>query len=165
MISDVYERYEAILAYLTEHGVPFTIHEHAPSHTVADAKERELFPLERLVKTIAFRIKAGGYLLATLRGLDRIDYRKLAAACGAKRADVVRLTPEEVAEVFGVEVGSVSPISLREGVQVFFDTHVPAQETVFTGVGRADRTLEIQLRDLVQVTQGQVVPLISEETS
>src|SRR5512146_645908 len=141
--------YEAIVTLLTTQEVPFTIHEHAPSYTVADAKERLLFPLERLLKTIAFKVKAGGTILAAVRGPDRIDYRKLAAACRTKRADVVRLTPEEVTEAFGVEVGSVGPISLQEGVVVFFDAHVPTKETVFCGIGRADRTLEIQLMDLV----------------
>jgi len=160
----VYEPYEAIVTLLTTHSVPFTIHEHAPSYTVADAEERSLFPLERLLKTIAFKIKAGGNILAAVRGPDRIDYPKLATAVGTKRADVVRLTPEEVAAVFGVEVGSVGPIPLQEGVKVFFDTQVPTDKTVFCGIGRADRTLEIQLADLVQITHGQVLPLISDAT-
>jgi Cys-tRNA(Pro)/Cys-tRNA(Cys) deacylase len=157
----VHEVYEAIVMRLRTRGVSFTIHEHPPSHTVADAGERLPFPVERLLKTIAFKTKAGGYLLAAVRGPDRIDYRKLAAASGTKRADVVRLTPAEVAEVFGVEVGSVSPIVPdREGVKVFFDRQVPMDETVFCGIGRADRTLEIQLMDLVQITQGHILSLV-----
>lgn len=158
----MYEKYEAIIALLTARAIPFTIHEHVPSYTVADAGERLPFPVERLLKAIAFRIKAGGYLLAAVRGPDRIDYRKLAAASGAKRADIVRLTPEEVIDVFGMEIGSVSPIPLREGVAVLFDTQVPTEATVFCGIGRADRTLEILLADLVPITEGRIVPLTSE---
>ena len=160
----MYETYEAIITRLTTQSVPFMIHEHRPSYTVADAEEHLLFPLERLPKTIAFKLKAGGYILAAVRGPDRIDYRKLAAACGTKRADVVRLTPEEVVAVFGVEVGSVSPIPLQGGVEVFFDRQVPTHETVFCGIGRADRTLEIQLIELVKITQGHVWPLINDGT-
>ncbi len=156
-------RYEAIVGLLAARGVPFTIHEHAPSYTVADAEERLLFPLERLLKTIAFKIKAGGYVLASVRGPDRIDYRKLASACGAKRANVVRLTPEEVASVLGVEDGSVSPLALQAGVEVLFDSQVPAHATVFCGVGRPDRTLEIHLSDLVQITGGRILPLTQDE--
>jgi Cys-tRNA(Pro)/Cys-tRNA(Cys) deacylase len=160
----VYEKYEAIVTLLTAHRVPFTIHEHIPSYTVADAQEHLLFPLERLLKTVAFKVKARGYVLAAVRGPDRIDYRKLAAACGTKRTHVVRLTPEEVTEVFEVEVGSVSPIALREHVEVFFDNRVPTQETVFCGIGRPDRTLEIDLMDLVQITRGQTVELCAADT-
>lgn len=163
----MYEKYEAIVTLLTAHNVPFTIHEHTPSYTVADAQERLLFPLERLLKTVAFKVKARGYVLAAVRGPDRIDYRKLAAACGTNRTHVVRLTPEEVAEVFGVEVGSVSPIASperEERVEVFFDNRVPTHETVFCGIGRPDRTLEIHLMDLVRITRGQILPLIRDET-
>lgn len=158
-----YEKYEAIVALLTARGIPFTIHEHIPSHTVADAEERLSFPIERLLKTIAFKTKAGGYILAAVRGPDRIDYRKLASATSTKRTDVMRLTPEEVADVFGVEVGSVSPILLQDGVEIFFDTHVSTTETVFCGIGRPDRTLEIYLMDLLQVTKGRVLPLINDQ--
>jgi Cys-tRNA(Pro)/Cys-tRNA(Cys) deacylase len=158
----VYETYEAIIALLTARGISFTIHEHVPSQTFADAMERLSFPAERLLKTIAFKTKAGGYILAAVRGSDRIDYRKLAAASGTRRTDVMRLTPEEVADVFGVEVGSVGPITLNERVTVFFDTQVPVNETVFCGIGRDDRTLEIYLKDLVQITDGQILSLISD---
>jgi Cys-tRNA(Pro)/Cys-tRNA(Cys) deacylase len=157
------EVYEAIVRLLTASGLPFTIHEHLPSRTVADAEEYLSFPIERLLKTIAFRTKAGGYLLAAVRGSDRIDYRKLAAATGTKRTEIVRLTPEEVADVFGVEVGSVSPIVLREGVEIFFDAQVTRTQTVFCGIGRPDRTLEMQLIDLVQIMKGRVLPLISDQ--
>ena len=159
----MYEKYKAIIAFLTARGIPFRVHEHAASYTVADASERLPFPAERLLKAIAFKIKSGGYILAAARGPDRIDYRKLAAASGAKRADIVRLTPEEVRDVFGMEVGSVSPIPLREDVSIFFDTNVPTDETVYCGIGRADRTLEIQLKDLVQITSGRILPLINNE--
>jgi Cys-tRNA(Pro)/Cys-tRNA(Cys) deacylase len=154
--------FESITSFLTTQGIAFTVHEHIPSYTFADATERLPFPAERLLKTVAFKIKTGDYILAAVRGPDRIDYRKLAAASGAKRTDIIRLSPEEVLTVFGVEVGSVSPVALRGDVAVFFDTQVPTQETVFCGVGRADRTLEIHLTDLVQITGGQVLPLVTD---
>ena len=159
----MYETYEAIIQLLTAHGIGFTIHEHIPSYTVADAEAHLFFPLERLLKTIAFRVRSGGYILAAVRGPDRIDYRKLAAACEIKRTDVFRLTPQEVANVFDVEIGSVSPLLMQAGVRILFDTKVPTDETVFCGIGRPDRTLEIQLADLVQITRGQIVPLTGEK--
>jgi Cys-tRNA(Pro)/Cys-tRNA(Cys) deacylase len=158
----LYETSEAILQFLTTSNVPFTIHEHIPSFTVADAEAHLDFPLERLLKTIAFRVRHGEYLLAAVRGPDRIDYRKLAAACSTKRTEIFRLTPEEVLQAFSVEVGSVNPIPLRDGVRILFDDKVPAHQTVFCGTGRPDRTLEIQFLDLVQITQGQVVPLTAD---
>ena len=153
---------ESILALLQARGVAFTIHAHAPSHTVADAQERRLFPLERLLKTVAFKRRAGGWILAGVRGPDRVDYRKLAAAAGTRRADLFPLSPAEVVEVFGVEPGSVGPVVLRADVQVLLDAHLPDTGTIFCGAGRPDRTLEIALADLVQITGARVVPLASD---
>jgi Cys-tRNA(Pro)/Cys-tRNA(Cys) deacylase len=159
----MFEAYEAAVALLTFHSVPFTVHEHIASRTVADAKKRLPFPSERFLKTIAFIVKDGPFVLAALRGMDGIDYRRLATASGAKRADIVRLSPEEVTEAFGVEVGSVGPLVLSREGEVLFDVLVPMAETVFCGIGRADRTLEILLADLVRITRGRVVPLASEQ--
>jgi len=153
------EIYDRAMARLREHGVEFTIHEHDPAHTVADAQERLPFPVERFLKTVAFRIKNGGYLLAALRGEDRADYRQLASASGAKRADIVPLSPAEVIEAFGVEIGSVGPLVMSDTTQVLFDGQVPAGETIFCGMGRPDRTLEINLADLVRLTKGRIEAL------
>jgi Cys-tRNA(Pro)/Cys-tRNA(Cys) deacylase len=86
--------YEATIALLTARGVPFTIHEHVISRTFAEAEAQLPFPLERLLKTVAFKLKAGGWVLAALRGQDRVDYRKLALATGVKRADLAGSVPE-----------------------------------------------------------------------
>jgi Cys-tRNA(Pro)/Cys-tRNA(Cys) deacylase len=155
--------YDEILALLQSSGLTFTLHEHVPSYTFEDAKALP-FPLERLLKTIAFRRKAGAPVLVALRGQDRVDYRKLAEAMGARRADIVRMSPEEVLEAFGVEVGSVGPIPMRADVPLLFDVLVPAAETVFCGIGRPDRTLEIRLADLAQLTHGRILPISADTT-
>ena len=67
-------------------------------------------------------------------------------------------------QTFKVEVGSVSPVLLRDNVRILFDTTVPTHETVFCGIGRPDRTLEIQLEDLIQITHGQILSLTSNPT-
>ena len=71
----MYETYETIVQSLSVSSIPFTIHEHAPSYTVVDAEAYLDFPLDRLLKTIAFRIGSGDYILAAVRGPDPIDYR------------------------------------------------------------------------------------------
>lgn len=149
--------YQQILARLEEAGVSFAIHEHEISRTYADAIERLSFPKERLLKTVVFRTRRGEWVLAALRGEDRVDYRSLAAALGVRREDVLRASPEEVLEILGVEVGAVGPISPNAAVKVLFDESINTSESVFCGVGRPDRTLEIRLADLVRLTNGQIL--------
>src|SRR5579859_7328911 len=102
--------YAQILAFLQAQEVPFTIHEHDESRTFNDAKEALPFPLERLLKTVAFRLKTGGWILVALRGQDRIDYKRLARVLGVKRNEIVQLSPDEVKSVLHVESGSVAPV-------------------------------------------------------
>ncbi|NEQ66981.1 MAG: YbaK/EbsC family protein [Symploca sp. SIO1B1] len=157
--------YKTVIALLTEQGVPFTIHEHEVARTVADAEARLPFPKDHFLKTVAFKFKHGGWILAAVRGQDRVDYRKLAKAFGVKRSDIVQLSPKEVTEALGVEIGSVSPIPTNDNTHVIFDSNVSSSATVYCGVGRPDRTLEICLANLVQVTHGRILPLVRNPTS
>ncbi|MCC6894324.1 MAG: YbaK/EbsC family protein [Anaerolineae bacterium] len=154
--------YQIVLNRLNKSGANYAVHTHADSRTFADAVDKLPFPPDRMLKTIAFRLKAGGWVLAACRGQDALDYKKLAAAFGVKRDEIVRPTPEELLAGLGLEVGAVSPIALRPDVQVVFDTRVDPIQTLFTGAGQPDRTLEITLSELVRVTAGRIVDIAKE---
>ena len=154
--------YNTIIKRLTEQGVRFTIHEHEAARTVADAEKRLPFPKERFLKTVAFKLKRRGWILAALRGEDRVDYRKLAAAVGVKRSEINSMSPREVQEVLGMESGTVGPIPTNDETLVIFDSKVSRDDGLFCGVGRPDRTLEIKLPALVQVTQGRVLSIVRD---
>jgi Cys-tRNA(Pro)/Cys-tRNA(Cys) deacylase len=154
--------HEAIVKRLNEQKAQYTIHEHVDSRTFADAVDKLPFPPERMLKTIVFRLKSGGWVLAVCRGQDGLDYKKLAAAFGVKRDEVVRPNPDELKAGLGIEAGAVSPVSLRDEVQEVFDTRVDRQQSLFTGAGQPDRTLEITLDELVRVTGGRILDIAKE---
>jgi Cys-tRNA(Pro)/Cys-tRNA(Cys) deacylase len=153
----------AKLASLTETlataGVPHTLHEHAPSITVRDADRNLDFPVERIVKTIAFRIKNQGWVLVGLCGYDQADYRKLAEALGVSRDKISRLEPYELEEALGYAVGGTAPFAPNAQTRVLLDTHVLRHATIFCGTGRPDRTLEIAPADLVRASGAAIAPV------
>ena len=156
-------REQQIMERLAECGISYRIHEHVVSRTVADAAERLSFPTEQLLKTVVFRVKHGPWVLAGCRGEDRIDYRKLAAACGVSRASIVRPGPDEIEAALGDEIGGVSLIAADDGVLVVIDSQAVATlNTVYCGVGRNDKTLEIGIADLIGVTDARVLPLVQQ---
>ena len=156
-------REEQIVRLLGALDIAFHIHEHVVSRTVADAIEKLPFPVDRYLKTVVFRVKQGPWLLVACWGQDRVDYRKLAAACGVKREQIVRPAPEEVEATLGYEVGGIGPIPPDAGVQALVDATAAATlDTVYCGVGRNDRTLEIAIADLVVAAQARVLPLVQE---
>lgn len=151
---------EQIVEHLTVRGVPFTIHEHVAARTVADALERLPFTPDAYLKTVAFRLKAGGWVLAALRGADRVDYRGLATALGVGRRDLHQMTPDEVAADLGYPLGGVGPVPTNRQTRTVFDT-VAAQvlDTVYCGAGRPDRTLEARIVDLIAACDGVTAPI------
>lgn len=151
---------EQIAARLATHGVSFTIHEHVVARTVADALERLPFSPDAYLKTVAFRLKAGGWVLAALRGADRVDYRGLAAALGVGRRDLHQLTPDEVAADLGYPIGGVGPVPSNDQTRAIFDARAVAElDVVYCGAGRPDRTLEVKLAGLVAACDGVVAPI------
>ena len=155
--------FDAILGRLYAHGAAFAIHEHAPSITIQDADETLWFPVERLLKTIAFRVKKRGWVLVGACGYGQVDYRKLAAALGVGRDKIMRLTPDEVARDLGYQLGGVAPFAPNDATTVLLDVGALAWPTVYCGVGRNDHTLEIAPRPLAELVNAQVHDLLRAE--
>lgn len=145
-----------LLEIVKRSSIPFVIHEHAPVRTMEDAEQYLLFDVARIVKTVAFRIRNDRIVLAALQGIRRVDYPRLATLAGINRRDLAPLSPEEVRELLRVEPGSVSPLSLLGDATVFIDDDVlTILPTIYCGIGRSDRTLEMAPADLVKLTGGQ----------
>ena len=104
--------FQRLLAILTASGLPHALHAHQATRTMADAERHLSFDPARIVKTVAFRTRAGTLALAALRGLRRVDYARLAALLGVNRRDLAALSPPEVLTQLGVEPGSVSPLCI-----------------------------------------------------
>lgn len=153
---------ERIVALLTARGIAFRAHEHRVARTVEEAKTLLPFPPEHFLKTIAFRVKDGPWILAALRGQDRVDYRKLAAALGVRRGDLTRPDAAEIEATLGYPIGGVGPIPPNEETRTVIDSGATAMERVFCGMGRVDRTLEIALADIIAVSDARVAPIAGD---
>ncbi|MCL4267153.1 MAG: YbaK/EbsC family protein [Anaerolineae bacterium] len=152
--------YDEILRLLDKRGVVYTLHYHEPVRTVAEVEEKLPLLLDRMLKTIAFRLRDGRYVLAGLRGHDRLSYPLLARALGVNRRDVTSLSPEAVAAELGFAVGGVGPFALREDVLVLFDGRLTGMDTVYCGSGLSTVTLAVDFADLLRVVDGHVVTLV-----
>jgi Cys-tRNA(Pro)/Cys-tRNA(Cys) deacylase len=147
--------FDRLAALVRQSGLPHVLHSHMATRTMDDAARNLSFDLTRIVKTIAFRTRADGLILAALRGTSRVAYPLLAALVGKSRRDLAPLSPDEVVSRLGVEPGSVSPVPLEETAVVYVDAGVlDIAPTLYCGLGRPDRTLEIAPTDLVRLAGG-----------
>ncbi|WP_420629614.1 aminoacyl-tRNA deacylase [Candidatus Leptofilum sp.] len=151
--------YDQIVTLLQSNKVDFEMHEHKPVRTVAEIEEKLPFLLDKMLKTVAFRVKDGRFILAGLRGHDRIDYRQLAAYCGVNRRAIASMSPDAVEAKLGFEVGGVGPFTLQPEVTVLLDEQLAEMGTVYCGSGKNTATLAIQFTDLLRVCGGEMVSL------
>ena len=141
-------------------GVAFVVHEHEPVRTYAESVERLPFPADAMVKTLA--LETGGELvLAALRGGDRVHFGKLAKALGVGRDTMNAVTAAALEVELGFEVGAVSLLTDFPAARLV-DEAVLALGTIYTGSGRADRTLELAAADLVRVSDATPAVLVGQ---
>ena len=138
-------------------GVAFTVHQHEPVRTYAEGVALLPFPPGALVKTLA--AETGGELvLVALRGGDRLHFGRLARQLGVGRGTLNAVSPAGLEVELGFEVGAVSLLTDFPAARLV-DVAVASLGTVFTGSGRADRTLELAAADLIAVSGALVVEL------
>jgi Cys-tRNA(Pro)/Cys-tRNA(Cys) deacylase len=152
--------YERVMEMLREAGAAYTLHEHPPVRTIAEAYLHARHLTHNLLKTVAFKIKDGPWILAAVPGSARIDYRQLAAAFGVKRTDLRAVSPREVEDSLGFEVGGVGPFSIGEDVEVVFDGSLAELHHIFCGSGRNTRTVRMELADLTALPRVRIRPII-----
>jgi prolyl-tRNA editing enzyme YbaK/EbsC (Cys-tRNA(Pro) deacylase) len=150
------KRLEAMEALLQREGIPYTVHEHAPIHTLADIEANLPFPPERMLKTIAF--EAGErWVLVALHAYSSIDYGAVARALGIKRSELRPADPDRLNAALGFERGGVSP--LAPDATVIFDSDAVSLGTVVCGAARNDRTLEVDIDALIRLSGGSLASI------
>jgi Cys-tRNA(Pro)/Cys-tRNA(Cys) deacylase len=119
---------------LDQLNIPHQIFRHKNSINSLEqaASERNQRP-EQVVRSILFQIRPEEFLMVLVAGPDQVDWRKLRQL--VKRSRVRMATEEEVREVTGYRVGTVSPFGLRNPVRVLLDQSVLKEEEVSLGSG------------------------------
>ena len=149
--------YEQIVELLESHSISYELHEHVPVRTVAEVEEKLPFLLDKMLKTVAFRVKDGRFILAGLRGHDRIDYRQLAAYCGVNRRAIASMADCEYAwkvlEGLKVQMDRVRYLSMPLATPV--DTLIAQHERVYQAIAahtpdEAEKAMRLHLSEILK---------------
>src|SRR5689334_20459966 len=108
------------------------VHETPVNSFEQAASDRNQRP-EQVVRSILFQIRPEEFLMVLMAGPAQIDWRKLRQF--VKRSRVRMATEDEVLEVTGYRVGTVSPFGLKTQVTVLIDTSVLKEEEISIGSG------------------------------
>lgn len=140
--------------------IPHQVFRHAKPLTSFEqaAEERKQRP-EQIVRSILFQVRPEEFLMVLVAGREQVDWRKLRQLIGRSRVRMA--TEEEVLEVTGYRVGTVSPFGLKNQVKVLIDESVLQEEEVSTGSGVRNIAIIIKSADLRQALRGsEIVSLL-----
>lgn len=101
---------------------------------------------EQIVRSILFQVKPGQFVMVLVAGPDQIDWKKLRQL--VKRSRVRMATEEEVQEVTGYRVGTVSPFGLKNQVKILIDESVLREKEVSLGSGVRSVAIVMRSADL-----------------
>jgi prolyl-tRNA editing enzyme YbaK/EbsC (Cys-tRNA(Pro) deacylase) len=133
-------------------GIHYTIHIRGLAiQSAQDGVEQGFGGLENMAPTLILRTE-NGYLAALIRGDTRVSYKKIKQQLRLKNISLA--SPEQVLQVTGSEIGSVSLIN--SGVATIVDSRIAAMDTIYGGCGIPRHTLQINPQDLITLTQAQV---------
>lgn len=128
-------------------NIPHEVFRHAtPVNSLEQAaSDRDQRP-EQVVRSILFQIRPEEFLMVLVAGPAQIDWRKLRQLM--KRSRVRMATEDEVFDVTGYRVGTVSPFGLKHPVKIMIDESVLRQGEISLGSGVRGTAIIMKSADL-----------------
>jgi Cys-tRNA(Pro) deacylase len=128
-------------------GIPHRVFVHGtPVHSFEEAASARDQRPEQVVRSILFQIRPGEFLMALMAGPAQIDWKKLRTL--VKRSRVRMATEEEVLEMTGYRVGTVSPFGVKNQTDVVIDASVLKEEEISIGSGVRNTAIILKSTDL-----------------
>jgi Cys-tRNA(Pro) deacylase len=122
------------------------------------AAERSQRP-EQIVRSILFQIRPEEFLMVLVAGREQVDWKKLRQFVGRSRVRMA--TDEEVLEITGYRVGTVSPFGLKQQVRILIDESVLREEEISIGSGARQMAIIMKSADLRKALgESEVVSLL-----
>ena len=120
------------------HETPVTSFEQA----AADRNQRP----DQVVRSILFQVGPEEFVMVLMAGREQVDWRMLRKFVGRSRVRMA--TEDEVLEVTGYRIGTVSPFGMRKQVRLLIDASVLRQEEISIGSGIQNTAIILKSADL-----------------
>lgn len=98
----------------------------------------------RIAKTLSFMVGEQPILIL-MAGDVKVDNPKYKAQFHTKAK---MMSPDQLEEFVGHQIGGVCPFGIKDGVEVYLDTSMKRFETVFPAVGSSNSAIELTITEL-----------------
>ncbi len=121
--------------YLSQKNIPHQEYTHQGRVvSIAQAAAERNQDISQVVRSILFRLTENEYFMVLITGTLRVSWHTLRKYF--KQSRLTLATQEEVLEVTGFEIGSVTPFGMKSQVPIYVDQSVfrPAAVSIGSGV-------------------------------
>jgi len=101
---------------------------------------------EQVVRSILFQVRTGEFVMVLIAGPAQVNWKKLRDL--VKRSRIRMATEEEVLEVTGYRVGTVSPFGAASQFKVLIDASVLKEDEISIGSGVRNTAIILKSADL-----------------
>jgi prolyl-tRNA editing enzyme YbaK/EbsC (Cys-tRNA(Pro) deacylase) len=141
---------------LNELGYQGNVVEHeASTRTAVEAAQAAGCEVGQIVKSLVFRLQpANQAVLVLVSGPNRVHEKHFGDRLGGtlERADA-----DTVREISGYAIGGVPPVGLKTPLKTYIDEDLMQYTTVWAAAGTPNAVFEINPRELVKISEGEVV--------
>lgn len=118
------------------------------------------FPLAQTVKTLVVALDDNTYALVLMPGDRQLSMKKIAAACGTKRAAMADTATAQ--RLTGYLVGGISPFGTQKRLPAVMETSLQCFSEVMINAGRRGIMVKMAPMDIIQVLDAKLVDLVQE---
>jgi Cys-tRNA(Pro) deacylase len=130
-------------------GIPYRFFRHpGPVHSLEQAAQERGQRPEQIVRSILFRLEQEKYLMVLMAGPSQVSWPKLRKYLGQSRLTMA--SEDEVLQVTGYRLGSVSPFGLPAPIRILVDESVLLEEEISIGSGERYTTIIMKKDDLLK---------------
>jgi Cys-tRNA(Pro)/Cys-tRNA(Cys) deacylase len=150
---------------LESHAIPYTLQEYEvdPDDLSAIAVARKIgLPVEQVFKTLLTTTGPNEYAFAVIPGDAELDFKKLARAAGARKAEMVSL--KDVQPLTGYIRGGVTVFGAKKDFPVFADETIELFDLISVSAGQRGVQILLAPQDYLRVAKATVADLTKEQT-
>jgi len=126
------------------------------ARTALDASKALQCEVGAIVKSLLIRTE-DTFILCLISGDKRCSLNKLKKITGKK--DVCMANAESVKTQTGFTIGGVSPIGLRNKIEIMIDNQLNRFNDIYAAAGHPNAIFKIDLENLLKITKGKIMEI------
>ncbi len=106
------------------------------------------FPLAQTIKTLVVALGNNRWVLVLMPGDRQLSLKKVAKACGSKRANMADIAAAQ--RLTGYTVGGISPFGTQKRLETVMDQSLPTYDQVMINAGQRGIMVKLSPKDMVE---------------